>query len=89
MAFALYKNQAEAKLVEKGLVSYWSLNEIKDKTVPDDWGDNDGTIEGTEIVKGKYDNALQFDGQDDYVNCRLDLTRTFGIGVKSRQKLRE
>lgn len=74
VAFVWSTTQAEAKLVEKGLVSYWSLNEIKDNKVPDDWGDNDGTIEGPEIAKGKYGNALQFDGQDDYVNCGNDAS---------------
>ena len=82
VAFAI-TTPAEAKLVEKGLVSYWSLNEIKGKTVPDDWGENDGTIEGAEIAKGKYGNALQFDGQDNYVNCgndeSLDLTDAISI----------
>ena len=83
VTFACYTNQAEAKLVEKGLVSYWSLNEIKGKTVPDDWGENDGTIEGAEKAKGKYGNALQFDGQDNYVNCgndaSLDITDAISI----------
>ena len=90
VVFACYTNQAEAKLVEKGLVSYWSLNEIKGKTVPDDWGENDGTIEGAEIAKGKYGNALQFDGQDNYVNCgndeSLDITDAISIVVLILQK---
>jgi hypothetical protein len=74
VAFASYTNQVEAKLVEKGLVSYWSFNDIKGKTVKDDWGHNDGAIQGPEIVKGRYGNALTFDGKDDYVICGNDAS---------------
>jgi len=83
LAFAFYTNQAEALLVEKGLVGYWSFNEIKNKTVKDNWADNDGTLQGPENAKGKYGNALIFDGQDDYVNCgndsSLDITDAISI----------
>lgn len=65
-------NINQAQIVEKGLVSYWSFNNIEDETVKDEWGNNDGTFEGPEKVEGKYGNALTFDGQDDYVNCGND-----------------
>ena len=39
--------------VTKGLVSYWSFDNITGKTVKDDFGKNDGTITGSpEIVEG-------------------------------------
>ena len=86
LAFAFYTNQAGAQLVEQGLVSYWSFNDIKGKAVKDDWADNDGTIEGPEIAKeGKYGGALRFDGQDDYVNCGNDasLNITDAISIEA------
>ncbi len=64
-------NVAEAlSVVTDGLVSYWSLDEetIKDHTVEDVFGENDGTIKGDpQIVKGKFGEALKFDGEDDCV----------------------
>ncbi|MBC8235184.1 hypothetical protein H8E77_37035, partial [bacterium] len=52
--------RAEAQAVKEGLVSYWTFDQadIKGKTVKDVWGDNDGTIIGPKIVKGKVGEAL-------------------------------
>jgi hypothetical protein len=59
-----------AQIVEDGLVSYWSFDKdtIKGKTVEDIWGENDGTMFGDpKVVNGKVGQALEFDGEDDYV----------------------
>ena len=74
--------RAEAQAVKEGLVSYWTFDQadIKGKTVKDVWGDNDGTIIGPKIVKGKVGEALEFDGVDDYVLVDHDGSLTFGSG---------
>ena len=75
VTFATYTAQAQKKqplaITEKGLVSYWTLDEI-DKTkggiVTDMIGQNDGHVQGApKIVKGKYGNALKFDGGRDFI----------------------
>jgi len=72
LAFTLFTSKTICQIVENGLVSYWSFNNIDDDTVKDDWGINDGTFDGPEEVAGKYGNALSFDGTDDYVDCGND-----------------
>ena len=63
---------------DTGLVGYWNLDEGTEKTINDISGnDNDGTmilssIDGkiygnAEWKTGKYGNAIDFDGVDDYV----------------------
>jgi hypothetical protein len=46
---------------------------------------NDGTIYGAQWVSGRYGNALEFDGINDYISISdsdsLDLTENFTIGV--------
>ena len=84
--FFLDTTVAEAAVVTKGLVSYWTLDRstMEDKTVEDIFGGNDGTIMGEpEIVEGKINEALHFDGSDDYVevesNESLKLKDAFTI----------
>ena len=65
---------AEAQVVTDGLLLYWSFDEarIDGDTAIDVFGDNDGTIHGgPEIVEGKVNEALAFDGSDDYVEAVL------------------
>ena len=60
-----------ASIVTDGLVSYWTFDrdDIIDVTVKDVWGENDATIMGNpEIVGGFVNQALKFDGIDDFVN---------------------
>lgn len=70
----------EAQFVTDGLVSYWPLDasSVDGATVKDVVGSNDGTISGDpQIVAGKVGDALNFDGDGDFVNCGsgdLDLT---------------
>ena len=58
-------------IVTDGLVSYWTFDkqDMVDDTVKDVWGKNDGTIVGEpKRVEGRVNDALEFDGSDDYVN---------------------
>jgi hypothetical protein len=62
-------NVSNAQLVEDGLVSYWSFDEIDGDTVVDGMGDNDGTIVGNpKVVDGKVGKALQFNGANDFID---------------------
>ena len=65
-------NMAKAQVVTDGLVSYWSFDKatITGETAKDVWGSNDGTVMGgnTQIVKGKFGEALEFDGVDGCVD---------------------
>ncbi len=61
---------AQPQIVTDGLISFWSLDmsSISGDTVKDIWGDNHGAVVGNpEIVAGKINEALAFDGQDDLV----------------------
>ena len=77
-------NMAKAKTyVTDGLVSYWTFDkaDIKgEKTVKDVFGENDGTIVGPSVVEGKINEALSFDGKDDYVLVEHGGSLTFGSG---------
>lgn len=68
----LLSNQiTHAEIVTDGLVSYWTFDRanIVNKTAKDVWGDNNGTIMGNpKIVPGKIGEALEFDGNGDFVN---------------------
>ena len=67
----MYANVAKAQVVTKGLVSYWSFDkaDIKDKTVKDVWGDNDGTLKrNARIVGGQVREALECPDKEDYVD---------------------
>jgi hypothetical protein len=86
VAFAFSINQAEAGQVEAGLVSYYSFNNVQGDTVKDDWGPNEGILEGPElptVVQGRYGDGLRFASQDSRVNCgndaSLDITEALSI----------
>ena len=67
----MYATMAKAQIVTDGLVSYWTFDsaDIKDKTVKDVWGDNDGTLErNAKIVEGKVREALECSDKEDYVD---------------------
>ena len=61
-----------------GLVSYWTFDEIKkgkkgSDIVEDIVGDNDGILQDQQkLVKGKYGNALEFDGAMDFLIVDLN-----------------
>ena len=76
VTFALYTAQAQNQplvIVADGLVSYWPLDEVKKgprnaDIVEDIVGDNDGILQDRQtLVKGKHGNALEFDGQNDFI----------------------
>lgn len=89
LASVCYMNTAEAqRAVEAGLVSFWPLDDatIDGDTVKDIVGNNHGTITGNpKIVPGKINEALEFNGSSDYVDCggdeSLNLTNALTIEV--------
>ncbi len=83
-------NVLNAEVVPDGLVSYWSLNKetIQDNTVKDVLGNNHGTLNGEpKITKGKFGEAIEFDGVDDYLEIpdtdtlRLDKAGTIEFWI--------
>lgn len=50
------------------LEAHWTLDETSGTTADDSVGNNDGTVSGATWVAGKVDNALSFDGTNDYVS---------------------
>jgi hypothetical protein len=49
------------------MVAYWKFDEGRGTTANDSAGKNNGTIHGAEWTAGRFNNALSFDGADDYV----------------------
>lgn len=82
-----YINLVEAQIVTDGLISFWTFDEsdIEDAIAKDIVGINDATIIGDpQIVDGKIEEALDFDGIDDCVDCGVDesLSLTGAITVE-------
>ncbi len=62
-----------AESSDDGLVAEWHFDEGSGGVLADSSGNgNDGVIHGATWVEGKYGQALQFDGVNDYVNCGND-----------------
>jgi len=63
-----------------GLVAYWPLDEGVGTEAADLSGNgSDGTLNGgPEWVEGKFGGALDFDGNDDYVDCGNPPILNFG-----------
>ncbi len=84
VTLAWHTNAAEAQIIEEGLVSRWTFDDvdIDGKTAKDVQGNNDGAIEGApEVVEGKIGNALNFDGVADHVVVASDDdSMNFGVG---------
>ncbi len=60
----------KGQIVEEGLASYWPFDAdtIEGDTAKDIWGNHDGTIFGDpQIVQGRVKQALNFDGEADYI----------------------
>ncbi len=54
------------------LIAHWKLDEIEGAIAYDGVGDNDGILYGNPIwqpIGGMLGGALEFDGDDDYVDC--------------------
>jgi hypothetical protein len=61
--------QAE-EFVTDGLIGFWTLDKknVEGDTADDIFGKNAATIQGDpKLVEGKIEEALEFDGKDDYV----------------------
>jgi len=73
------------EFVTDGLIGFWTLDEdtIDGNTVRDVWGENHGEIGGNpKIVEGKINEALEFDGENDYVQLpNMGNTETVTIEV--------
>ena len=71
LTFAAYTAHAQDEplaIPTEGLVGYWTFDEIKDLKVEDIVGDNDGILQDKQnVVKGKFGNALEFDGMRDVI----------------------
>lgn len=80
---------AEAKIVENGLVHYWSFDNVKKNTVPDLAGNNDvelvrgksppllgGGQSDPKIVEGRMGQAVEFDGDGDYAQSSKEIEIT-------------
>ena len=89
VASAWYPTAAKAQAIKDGLVGYWTFDK-KDtdaKGAKDSVGKHDGTVMGKpEIVEGKVNEALSFNGKEDYVvlgavTDGLDLTYAMWIKV--------
>jgi hypothetical protein len=79
-------NVATASIVTDGLASYWTFDKVHvvNKTVKDLWGDNNGTIRGNpKLVPGHVGEALEFDGNEDFVNLTTlgDFGRQIGTST--------
>jgi hypothetical protein len=53
---------------EQRIVSYWNLDEGSGNTAYDSIANNDGSISGATWSSGIRDNALDFDGTNDYIS---------------------
>jgi predicted GH43/DUF377 family glycosyl hydrolase len=66
-------SKAGGGLVNKeGLVSYWKFDEGIGDTAFDFQDGNDGEVHGSLWITGQVNDALQFDGYNDYVDCGDD-----------------
>ena len=93
VAFAFYAAEAQQQplaIVSKGLVSYWTLDEIKKgakgtEIVEDIVGENDGIVNeqgsNPKPVEGKYGNALRFDGIQDFIRLGTKKLPTGNSGM--------
>ena len=66
-------NTAEAQ-DDPNLIGWWKLDETSGTVAADSSGyGNDGTVVGgAQWISGYIDGALDFDGDDDYVDCGYD-----------------
>ncbi|MHA1287940.1 MAG: OmpL47-type beta-barrel domain-containing protein, partial [Candidatus Thorarchaeota archaeon] len=82
--------------ITKNLVSYWKLNESSGTTAVDSQGGYNGTlsnfpVDDSQWKQGMIQNALDFDGTDDYVsvadNAALDFDATESFTIDLWVKL--
>lgn len=69
-------------LPDYGPVAYWSFDEGNGDTAHDYSGyGNDGTIYGASWTNGISGSALDFDGEDDYIEVAADDNLNFGSSI--------
>lgn len=57
-----------AKTMALGPIAYWSFNDVKNNTVPDNSGDNlTGNLVNTTVIQGLNKQALLFNGYNSYM----------------------
>ncbi len=90
MAIMILAPQGDAEIDSESIVGVWLFDEGGGETTKDSSGKgNDGElVNDPKWVAGKFDNALEFDGKDDYVEVpdsdTLDVTNvTLTAWVKS------
>jgi hypothetical protein len=69
-----------------GMVCHWKFDEGSGTIAYDSVGDNHGTIYGGQWTTGQLDGALDFDGQDDYVEVpglTNPVNMTYALWVKA------
>ena len=73
VAYTTHAQDKRMAIPTEGLVAYWTLDEIKrnplnQEIIEDIVGDNDGVLQDEQkVVQGKFGNALQFDGIQDFI----------------------
>ncbi|MFC1990988.1 S8 family serine peptidase, partial [Chloroflexota bacterium] len=72
-----YSITANFSEIVPGLVSHWSFDEGSGSTVADSENANDGTVVGASWTTRVLDNALSFDGSNDYVSVPHDSSLAF------------
>lgn len=60
------------RLNRSGLIGKWQFNTGSGSVAYDNAGNNDGTISGATWCSGRIENALEFDGNNDYVQVPED-----------------
>lgn len=76
-----------------GLVGRWKLNESSGTTASDETGSHNGTLTNmtpaSDWVAGKFGNALDFDGSNDYVQTTASIKNQSNYTVAGWVKLRD
>src|SRR3990172_7046741 len=63
-----------------GLVGFWKFDEATGQIAVDFSGTNNGTVSGATWTAGKTNNALNFDGMNDYIA----LTNSSGLALPDK-----
>jgi cysteine-rich repeat protein len=68
-----------------GLVSHWPFDDVEGGITKDIQSSHEGTVIDSKIVLGKFENSLEFDGVNDYVEIPhspdFDFSTAFSVSV--------
>src|SRR4030042_517061 len=68
ISISVFHNKSAQGDISSGLIGYWELDETSGTTAIDSSSNNNGTLtNGPAWVSGKINNALSFDGVDDFI----------------------